>query len=94
MRRTVMIWEVFVTRFEEALACYRRRRLATANRFIAEVYLPAHNARFAVPPEQGDSPEGAHRPAGLAVGPDGALCVSDDKSGRVWRIISADTGQM
>jgi transposase len=26
--------------------------LAAANRFIAEVYLPAHNARFAVPAEQ------------------------------------------
>ena len=26
--------------------------VAAANRFIAEVYLPAHNARFAVPPEE------------------------------------------
>jgi mono/diheme cytochrome c family protein len=28
----------------------------------------------------------AHRPSGLAVGPDGSLYVSDDVSGRIWRI--------
>ena len=28
----------------------------------------------------------AHRPSGLAVGPDGALYVSDDSHGRTWRI--------
>jgi glucose/arabinose dehydrogenase len=27
-----------------------------------------------------------HRPAGLALGPDGALYVSDDNGGRIWRI--------
>ncbi len=33
------------------------------------------------------SPEGAdHRPVGLAEGPDGALYLSDDKGGRIWRI--------
>jgi glucose/arabinose dehydrogenase len=33
------------------------------------------------------SPQGAaHRAVGLAQGPDGALYVSDDKGGRVWRI--------
>lgn len=34
------------------------------------------------------SPQGArHRPTGLAVGPDGSLYVSDDKGGRVYRIV-------
>jgi glucose/arabinose dehydrogenase len=28
----------------------------------------------------------AHRPAGLAVGPDGALYITDDQRGRVWRV--------
>jgi len=29
----------------------------------------------------------AHRPAGLAQGPDGALYLSDDQRGRVWRVV-------
>ena len=30
--------------------------------------------------------DAAHRPSGLAVGPDGALYVGDDKGGRIWKI--------
>jgi glucose/arabinose dehydrogenase len=34
------------------------------------------------------SPTGAaHRPTGLAQGPDGALYLTDDKGGRVWKIV-------
>jgi len=29
----------------------------------------------------------AHRPTGLAVGPDGALYIADDKGGRVWKVV-------
>ena len=38
----------------------------------------------------GDSvqPAGArHRPAGVAVGPDGSLYISDDRGGRIWRVM-------
>jgi glucose/arabinose dehydrogenase len=35
------------------------------------------------------SPQGArHRPTGLAVGPDGSLYVSDDKGGRIFKIVA------
>jgi glucose/arabinose dehydrogenase len=29
----------------------------------------------------------AHRPVGLAQGPDGSLYISDDKGGRIWRVV-------
>ena len=29
----------------------------------------------------------AHRPVGVAQGPDGALYITDDKAGRVWRVV-------
>lgn len=36
--------------------------------------------------------EATHRPTGLALGPDGALYVSDDAGGRVWRITYVGDG--
>jgi glucose/arabinose dehydrogenase len=29
----------------------------------------------------------AHRPVGLAQGPDGSLYITDDKGGRIWRVV-------
>ena len=43
---------------------------------------------FAGPELPADPAQAAHRPMGLAVGPDGALYVSDDVKGRIWRIIA------
>lgn len=37
--------------------------------------------------------QAAHRPSGLAQGPDGALYISDDKGGRVWRVTYQGTGR-
>jgi mono/diheme cytochrome c family protein len=33
-----------------------------------------------------DPGKAAHRPSGLAIGPDGALYISDDVKGRIWRV--------
>jgi len=35
----------------------------------------------------------AHRPTGLAVGPDGSLYITDDKGGRVWRVVYKGTAR-
>lgn len=37
------------------------------------------------------SRDAAHRPAGIAQGPDGSLYVTDDAGGRVWRILHTGT---
>lgn len=42
---------------------------------------------FAGPHLPADPKEALYRPMGLAVSPDGALYVSDDTKGRIWRII-------
>ena len=54
--------------------------LETANRFIAEVYLPAHNARFAKPPQIAESAFVAADAAQLAE----ILCVEEE------RVVSRD----
>lgn len=46
-----------------------------ANRFLAETYLPAHNARFAAPAEQPGSAFVADRSAGAA----DVLCIREDR---------------
>jgi glucose/arabinose dehydrogenase/mono/diheme cytochrome c family protein len=38
--------------------------------------------------------EAAFRPSGLAVGPDGALYISDDQKGRIWRVAFAGGAQI
>lgn len=37
--------------------------------------------------EEVDPQNATHRPSGLGIGPDGSLYISDDKGGRIWRII-------
>lgn len=49
--------------------------IEAANRFIAEVYLPAHNARFAKPPEIADSAFVTADPAQLAE----ILCMQEER---------------
>jgi glucose/arabinose dehydrogenase len=34
-----------------------------------------------------DPVRAAHRPSGLAMGPDGALYIGDDQRGRIWKVI-------
>jgi glucose/arabinose dehydrogenase len=29
----------------------------------------------------------AHRPVGVTEGPDGSLYISDDRAGRIWRVV-------
>jgi glucose/arabinose dehydrogenase len=47
------------------------------------------NGFAGVPPEQIQPDRAKHRPVGLAQGPDGALYITDDVGGRVYRLTSA-----
>jgi len=42
---------------------------------------------FAGAPTISDPNGAAHRPTGLAQGADGALFITDDKAGRIWRVV-------
>lgn len=42
---------------------------------------------FTGQPEISSPGEAAYRPTGLAMGPDGALFISDDTKGRIWRVV-------
>jgi glucose/arabinose dehydrogenase len=44
-----------------------------------------------VPPAQVAPGTSKHRPTGIAVGPDGAMYVTDDLGGRVYRITHGGT---
>jgi glucose/arabinose dehydrogenase len=41
---------------------------------------------FASPDLPADPAQVAHRPMGLAMGPDGSLYINDDAKGRIWKI--------
>ena len=44
------------------------------------------SSRTASPEGIKDAGQAAHRPSGVAVGPDGSLYISDDEDGRIWRV--------
>jgi glucose/arabinose dehydrogenase len=46
---------------------------------------------FAGPTPPADPKAAPHRPMGLAVGPEGALYISDDVSGRIWRVVASQS---
>lgn len=49
---------------------------------------------FAGGPLGPDAPDkAAHRPTGLAQGPDGALYIADDKGGRIWKVTYKGSGK-
>jgi glucose/arabinose dehydrogenase len=42
---------------------------------------------FAPNLNSGPNAAGDRRPTGVAVGPDGALYITDDKTGRIWKVV-------
>jgi glucose/arabinose dehydrogenase len=58
------------------------------------VFLPMRDGRaagdfevFADGFTGGNNAQAAHRPTGIAQGPDGSIYVTDDVAGRIWRIL-------
>ena len=56
------------------------------------VFQPMVNGKSSAPSEIFAHGFKLHRPSGLAIGPDGALFVSDGAQGRVWRITYSGSG--
>ncbi|MEI9408520.1 ISNCY family transposase [Mesorhizobium salmacidum] len=73
--RSERMFSTLQQRLPRELALAGLRDIAAANRFIADVYLPAHNVRFARPPEIADSAFVAADPDQLAE----ILCVEEER---------------
>lgn len=78
--RSERMFSTLQERLPKELKLARIGDIEAANRFIAEIYLPVHNARFARPPEIGDNAFVAADPAQLAE----ILCVEEE------RVVSRD----
>jgi hypothetical protein len=73
--RSERMFSTLQQRLPRELALAGIRDIAAANRFIAEIYLPLHNARFARPPEIADSAFVAAEPDQLAE----ILCIEEER---------------
>jgi hypothetical protein len=73
--RSERMFSTLQQRLPRELALAGIRDIQAANRFIADVYLPAHNVRFARPPEVADSAFVAADPDQLAE----IVCVEEER---------------